>query len=86
MNDRQMNTLMENARRTFVSELNGKIAEMNDLLTAWNVECSDDGLNRLLRFFHSINGTASTLGINSVSSIGKKWEKIINDFINHGQL
>lgn len=85
MNDRQMNALMEKAKRTFVSELGGKITEMNDLLNAWDDECTADGLDKLLRFFHSINGTASTLGFNDISSIGKKWEKTISDIIKYGQ-
>ncbi len=84
MNDKQMDALIETAQRTFVNELGSKIKEIEELLAACKDECSESDLKRMMRFFHSINGTASTLGLDYISSIGKKWEKVIRELTEHG--
>ncbi|KUO77014.1 MAG: hypothetical protein APF77_05775 [Clostridia bacterium BRH_c25] len=84
MNDRQVDMLMKAAQKTFVNELGSKIEEMEELFAACKDECSEYDTKRLLRFFHSINGTASTLNLDYISSIGKEWEKNIKDLTDIG--
>ncbi|HYE82483.1 MAG TPA: response regulator [Clostridia bacterium] len=84
MNDRQVDMLMETAQKTFINELGYKIAEMEELFSSCKNECSEADTSKVLRFFHSINGTASTIGLDYISSIGKKWETKIRDLIDHG--
>lgn len=84
MNDKQIEMLMETAQKAFIDELSLKIREIQELLSSCKDECTESDANKLLRFFHSINGTASTLGLDYISSIGKEWERKIKALIEQG--
>ena len=84
MNDKQVDMLMETAQKAFVSELRDKIDEMKDLFATCKDGCSESKTKQILRFFHSINGTASTLGFDYLSSIGKEWESKIKNLTEQG--
>lgn len=84
MNDKQVDMLMENAQKIFISELRDKIAEMELLFISCQEECSESDARQIMRFFHSIKGTASTLGLDYLSSIGKEWEAKIRDLAEQG--
>lgn len=85
MNDNQINMIMEAAQKVFLDELKDNIDEIEKLLDNYKNESTEIEENQILRFFHSINGTGSTLGLFYLSSIGKKWEKILRDIIQQGQ-
>lgn len=84
MNDKRIDTLIETAKGAFVNELGVKIIEMEELFASCKDECSEADTKRLLRFFHSINGTASTVKLDYISSIGKRWERKIKDLTELG--
>lgn len=85
MNDRQIEMLMETAQRVFVKELRDKIGEIELLFSDCKDEFSESDTRRVLIFFHSIKGTAATLGLNYLSSIGNEWESRIKDLIERGR-
>lgn len=74
MGNRQMDELMKTAQKTFINELCNRIEEMDKLLTSCEDKFSEHDARDILRFFHSVNGTAATLGLSHLASIGKEWE------------
>ena len=84
MNNKQLDTLMQAAQKTFINELGNRLEEMDKLLMACEGKCSEHDAQNILRFFHSINGTAHTLGLSQLASIGNEWEKKIQNLIKQG--
>ena len=84
MNDKQVDMLMETAQRVFVDELKKKIDEMERLFATCKDKCSESDIQRIIRFFHSVNGTASTLGLDYLSSVGKEWEVRLRELTEKG--
>lgn len=84
MDDKQIDILLETAQKIFVSELKGKTEQMEQLITMCRGNFSESDTRQILRFFHSINGTASTLGLDYLSSIGKNWEEKIKCLSEQG--
>jgi chemotaxis protein histidine kinase CheA len=84
MNDKQVDRLLENAQKVFVDELKGKIDEMEELLRNCEDHCTESDARSMERFFHSVNGTASTLGLHYLSSIGREWEVKLKDIAERG--
>lgn len=72
MNNQQMDVLMQAAQKDFVEELESRIDEVDKLLAFCEDKCSEDDTRNILRFFHSMNGTAATLGLSYLASIGKE--------------
>ncbi|HEY5585770.1 MAG TPA: response regulator [Ruminiclostridium sp.] len=84
MNDKQVDMLMETAQRVFVDDLKKKIEEMERIFTSCKVQCSETDTQRIIRFFHSVNGTASTLGLDYLSTVGKEWEEKLRELTGKG--
>lgn len=84
MNNRQVNALVEAARKTFLVELKSKIEKIKELFETNKGEWSRSDVEDLLRFFHSLNGTAATIGLEHISQIGKIWEYKIRDMMDKG--
>lgn len=81
MNKEQADRLVENAQKVFMDELKKRINETRELLINCKGGLTDSEAKHIERFFHSVNGTASTLGLHYLSSIGREWEaKLKNDF------
>lgn len=84
MNDKQVDRLMENAQKVFVDELKEKIDEIEKLLVNCKDQCTVSNVKHIERFFHSVNGTASTLGLHYLSSIGREWETKLKGIAEQG--
>lgn len=75
INNIQTEKLMAAAQKIFINELKNKINRMKSLLNNGNKDFSEAEIKELTLFFHSINGTASTLELHSLSDIGSEWEE-----------
>lgn len=84
MNDKQVDRLMETAQKVFMDELREKIGEIEELLSNCKDHCTESDARRIERFFHSVNGTASTLGLHYLSSIGREWEMKLKNIAERG--
>lgn len=85
MNDMQADMLLETAQRVFVDDLMIKIDEIEEILSSSKGHCTTADTERIMRFFHSINGTAATLELNHLSSIGKECEIKLKNIIEREQ-
>ncbi|HHW23771.1 MAG TPA: response regulator [Clostridiaceae bacterium] len=74
IDDKQTERLMTAAQKVFFTELREKVRKMKSLLSQ-NGLLGKAETGELRRFFHSIKGTASTLGLGSIYGIGDKWEE-----------
>ncbi len=74
MEKKQIDALMQTVKKAFYDDLCLKIEEIERLLILCGTECGFEDAQTILKFFHAINGTASTLGIEYLASIGRKWE------------
>ena len=70
----KLDTLVRESQQIFLMELWDKVAEIEKLLKVYDETNKKDKVQELLRFFHSMNGTASTIGLQEFASIGRKWE------------
>lgn len=70
----KLDTLVRESQQIFLMELWDKVTEIEKLLKAYDEINKKDKAQELLRFFHSMNGTASTIGLQEFASIGRKWE------------
>lgn len=86
MNNRQIDRLLENAQKLFMDELKGKIDAIQELLKNCKDQCTREEAERLERFFHSVSGTASTLGFHHLSSIGREWEVKLKNILKRGDV
>ncbi len=73
MKNDQINRVMESAREVYITELDVRTSELESFINACG-EFTEADINRLERFFHSMSGTAATLGLDYLSSIGREWE------------
>lgn len=71
------NELIAHARSEFIIELKSRIREIDKLLIEHQDFLPLESVPEILRFFHSISGTASTLGFDRLAGIGRKNETII---------
>lgn len=86
MKDSTIYKLIKSARKTFIFELESKINDMDALLTRCEiVGCTENEALKLLRFFHSVNGTASTLGMERLSSLAGRFEALLKERIERGE-
>lgn len=84
MGDTSIDGLIKVAQNTFVDDLKNKAMEMHRLLSSCKGGCSKEDANRIIRFFHSVNGTAFTLGLGSLGAIGRSWEAKIKTVMEKG--
>ncbi len=85
MDDKLVDRLLETAQKVFVDELWKKIDEMEQLFSVIKDKCREADRKQILRFFHSIKGTAATLGLEYMASIGEEWESKIRDLVEQAQ-
>lgn len=85
MNNKQADMLLETAQKIFIEDLKGKIDVLEKIFNSSKNQCLETDAEQIMRFFHSINGTAATLGLNHLSSMGKEWEIKLRDFKERGQ-
>lgn len=85
MDNRQFDALMQTAQKAFLDELVSKIDEIEKLITSCGGKCSEHDSQNILRFFHSVNGTAATLGLSHLASIGREWEVKIKKLLEKGR-
>lgn len=85
MDKRQSDALIRVAQKTFIKELGFRIDEMENLLISCEGKCNERDTQHILRFFHLLNGTAATLGLNNMASIGRRWEHRIKDLLRKGK-
>ncbi|MFA5535961.1 MAG: response regulator [Bacillota bacterium] len=74
MEKKQIDALMQTVKKAFYEDLCFKIEEIERMLILCGTECGLEDAQTILKFFHTINGTASTLGIDHLSIIGRRWE------------
>lgn len=82
MKNERVGQLLETAQRTFVCDIRDKMDEIYGLLDSRRDIWSRSDVKRLLKFFHSISGTASTLGFSDLALIGEKWEEKLENVID----
>lgn len=85
MKNNQIDALMHMAQKTFFDELGDKIKEIDELLTNSETGCSEHDVQKILRFFHSLNGTAATLGLTHLATVGRKWEVKLKELLLKGR-
>jgi len=78
----ELDVLIQASKKVFIDELCLKIEEIDKMLIACGARCSTEDIRELLRFFHSMNGTAATLELDSLASIGRRWEIRLKEKIN----
>ena len=72
--------LLDRIRHFFVGELHRKLESLAKYVE--NTETlSSEGTQEILRAFHSIYGTASTLGLEHLAEVGKRGEILVKDFL-----
>ena len=80
--NRELDALIQASKQVFTDELCFKIREIYKILDGCDGQCSTEDAQDLLRFFHSMNGTASTLELDSLASIGRRWEVRLKEKLN----
>lgn len=83
IHSKELDALIQASKKVFIEELCLKIEKIDKMLVACGGHCSIEDTRELLRFFHSINGTASTLELDSLASIGRRWEIRLKEKINN---
>lgn len=81
--DASYDSIMEKARKVFIDELKEKIKRINIYLQN---DIKENTMTEMRIFFHSINGTASTLGLLHLASIGKENEQRLKSLAASGRL
>ncbi|MFW5648927.1 MAG: response regulator [Candidatus Alkaliphilus sp. MAG34] len=84
MKNQQIDELMKTAQKTFIDELSDRIEKMEKLLTSCRDGCSAHDTKEISNFFHIMNGTAATLGLNYLADVGRIWETRLRDIIEQG--
>ena len=82
--NKRFDELMSYARKIFADELIDKIERMNKLLLKGSDELTSSDYKEIINFFHTIGGTASTLGIERLARIGKEHETEIRERVASG--
>lgn len=80
VNNDKYNILINNAKVVFVDELTKKLDELIKILNKDSTEFTYVKIKEASRFFHSLNGTAGTLGFNELAEIGKITEENLKLF------
>lgn len=76
----QFQALLDSARQFFVGELHRKIEILSKSVENTDSLSAED-TQEMLRTFHSIYGTASTLGLEHLAELGKRGEIQVKDFL-----
>ena len=76
----QLQTLLDRTRQFFIGELHSKLERLSKYVEN-TVPISIEETQEILRTFHSIYGTASTLGLGHLAVLGQKGEIQVKDFL-----
>ncbi len=74
MDDIPIDDFVKSAQSMFIKDLENKITRIYGLLIENEQGCGEGDAREILRFFHTINGTAHTLGLEPLGRIGDTWE------------
>ncbi len=77
----QFQELLARSRQSFLEELQPKLDKITSLVSAPGDGLSSDAIQEILRLFHSLHGTASTLGLERLAELGKEGEILVKDFL-----
>jgi DNA-binding response OmpR family regulator len=72
--EKMMGEILRKSQVFFLENLNSKICKVTSDLAHYNISGEEQYLDRIITFFHSINGTAHTLGLKKIARIGQKLE------------
>ncbi|MDI6600166.1 MAG: response regulator [Thermoanaerobacteraceae bacterium] len=78
MDNSRMERLIEKARESFYEELEVKLVRMAEILSKGK-DIDEAESEELKIFFHSIKGTAATLGLSELAEIGLNGEALLED-------
>lgn len=81
----RLDELMANAREAFVYELKDMVNRINSLVMDCPYSLMQSDIREILIFFHKISGTASTLGMERLSSLGRENEMRLKELISSGR-
>lgn len=77
-NKDRMERIIEKAKESFYTELKDKLTTITDILMRDDV-IESEGREELKSFFHSLKGTAGTLGLVELAEIGMNGEELLNN-------
>ena len=86
MDDKNIEAIMEKSRKKFLRNLEDKIYNaMLNLLRYNYSHVQQKRKEELIKFFHSVKGTASTLGFTTLAEAGEEYEEILakDDLVDH---
>jgi two-component system cell cycle response regulator len=84
MDNNSVDKLMKTAQEAFIEDFVGKVYEVEQQLFSGEQELDEVDIHEVLGFFHSLNGTASTLGFTHLATIGKQWEVRLKELYAQG--
>ena len=77
----QFQELLDRSQQLYLADLQPKINKMIGLVNTPDDKLSSEMIEEILRLFHSLNGTASTLGLAQLAELGKEGEVLVKDFL-----
>jgi len=81
----QFQELLDRSQQFYIADLESNIHKMIGLLNTPVDNLSSDMIREILRLFHSLKGTASTLGLAHLAELGKEGEFRVQAFLVSGQ-
>jgi two-component system, cell cycle response regulator len=81
----QFQELLARARLSFLEELQPKHNRITTLISE-RPDLPTEVTHEILRFFHSIHGSASTLGFEPLAALSKEGEKWVNEILRRGDV
>ena len=88
MNEEKIEEIMQKSRSNFLNNMEDKIHNALINLLRYNYSHSPtDRKEELVKFFHSVKGTAATLGFANIAAAGEEYEEILDqDFQDSDQV
>ena len=77
----ELQELLNRSQQFFLEDLLPKIEKIISWVNMPANKLSSEMFEDILRLFHSLNGTASTLGLARLSELGKEGETLVKDFM-----
>ena len=74
LKDDQINKIIESAQKVFINDLKKRVSKISTIVFNSSNKISPEDVYEIRKFFHTIAGTASTLGFNYLANLGKKGE------------
>ncbi|MBM7555671.1 response regulator [Halanaerobacter jeridensis] len=88
MDEEKIEEIMQKSRSNFLNNMEDKIHNALINLLRYNYShAPTDRKEELVKFFHSVKGTAATLGFASIAAVGEEYEEILDqDFQDSDQV